>query len=185
MRYLALLRGINVGGKNIVKMSDLRRLFEGLGCKDVTTYIQSGNVLFESTIKDAATLSASIERGLEDELSGHFPVVVLNARQLQRVTRNAPSGFGEDPTQYRYDVVFVRPPYRAALILPTVSLKSGVDQAFEGNGVLYLKRLTLRATESHLSRVTRNAAYGSMTIRNWRTTNELCRLLSSVGAEQG
>ena len=80
MRYLALLRGMNVGGKNIIRMSDLRRVFEGVGCTDVTTYIQSGNVLFESAIKSTALLSVSIEGALAAEFAGDFPVVVLSRR---------------------------------------------------------------------------------------------------------
>jgi uncharacterized protein (DUF1697 family) len=56
------------GGKNIIRMPDLRRVFEQLGCKDVTTYIQSGNVLFESKLKKMGMLSVSIER-----VRGHLP----------------------------------------------------------------------------------------------------------------
>ena len=179
MRYLALLRGINVGGKNIIRMSDLRRVFEGVGCTDVTTYIQSGNVLFESAIKSTALLSVSIEGALAAEFAGDFPVVVLSRRQLERVTKNAPPGVGADLARYRYDVVFVKPPLRAALILPTVSLKAGVDEACERNGVLYLRKLIVRASQSYLPRLVRNAAYGSMTVRNWKTTTELCRLIAS------
>jgi len=179
VRYLALLRGINVGGKNVIKMSDLRRVFEGLDCKDVTTYIQSGNVLFESAIKSTAMLSVSIEGALAAEFAGDFPVVVLSRRQLEQVTKNAPLRFGEDLARYRYDVVFVRPPSRAALILPTVGLKPGVDEACERNGVLYLRRLIIRASQSHLPRLVRNAAYSRMTVRNWKTTTELCRLITS------
>jgi uncharacterized protein (DUF1697 family) len=179
VRYLALVRGINVGGKNIIKMSDLRSVFESLGCQDVTTYIQSGNVLFTSALKNTASLAVSIERALSAKFAGTFPVVVLTGQKLERVTANAPPGFGQDPARYRYDVIFLRPPSRAALILPTISLRQGVDEALERNGVLYLRRLTIRASESHLSRLTRNAAYSSMTVRNWKTTTALCRLIGS------
>jgi uncharacterized protein (DUF1697 family) len=185
VRYLALLRGINVGGKNIIRMSDLRRVFEGVGCRDVTTYIQSGNVLFESAIKSTALLSVSIDGALAAEFAGDFPVVVLSRRQLERVMKNAPPGVGADLARYRYDVVFVKPPLRAALILPTLSLKAGVDEACEGNGVLYLSKLIVRASQSYFPRLVRNAAYGSMTVRNWKTTTELCRLIASGKAQIG
>jgi uncharacterized protein (DUF1697 family) len=176
---VALLRGINVGGKNIITMPDLRGVFEGLGCNDVTTYIQSGNVLFESKLKNAGMLPAAIERALAQEFTCMIPVVVLNVARLARIVGNAPPGFGGDPARYRYDVVFVRPPVRVRLILPAVSLKQGVDEAFEQNGVLYFKRLTIRASQSHLPKLTQHTAYRNMTIRNWRTTTELYRLMSS------
>lgn len=179
---MALLRGINVGGKNIIKMADLRRAFTALGCMDVTTYIQSGNVLFESKVDNTQTLCFSIEQALAKEFTGMFPVIVLTRAQLETVVRHAPPAFGGDPARYRYDVAFVRPPARADLILPTISLKPGVDEAFERNGVLYLKRLTTRASQSHLPRLTRNIAYSSLTIRNWRTTTQLCWLISAGGA---
>jgi uncharacterized protein (DUF1697 family) len=164
-------------------MPDLRRIFEEAGCMDVTTYIQSGNVLFESKLNKTELLGCSVEEALTKEFTGTFPVVVLNHKQLESVVKNAPPGFGDDAARYRYDVAFVRPPARAQVILPTISLKRGVDEAFEGNGVLYFKRLTSRATQSHLPRLTRNAAYGSLTIRNWNTTTQLCRLISSRTAQ--
>jgi uncharacterized protein (DUF1697 family) len=176
MRYVALLRGVNVGGNNIIKMSDLKRVFEQLGCNDVITYIQSGNVVFESRAKSPARLTGLIETALATEFHASFGVVVLTAQQLENVTKNAPVGFGGDPGRYRYDVAFVRPPARAELILSTISLKDSVDEAFEGNGVLYFKRLISRASESHLSRLPRHIAYTNMTIRNWNTTTRLCRM---------
>jgi len=176
VRYLALLRGINVGGNRIIPMTDLRRLIGALGCTDVTTYIQSGNVLFGSKLKNTETLSAAVEKAICTEFGCTVPVVIVSRTQLESVVKRAPAGFGSDPEQYRYDVVFVKPPTRAAAILPSVSLKEGVDEAFEGNGVLYLRRLIARASQSRLSRLTQHAAYGSMTIRNWKTTTELYRL---------
>ncbi len=177
MRYVALIRGINVGGKNLIKMPDLRRVFEELGCKSVSTYIQSGNVLFESKIKTAGRLASSIEEALTAKFGGTFPVVVLRRDEIETVMKNAPAAFGDQPDEYRYDVVFLRAPARAAVLLPTIRLKEGVDEAFERNGVLYFRRLTARASQSHISRITQHAAYRSMTIRNWNTTRELCRLI--------
>ncbi|MDD2284537.1 MAG: DUF1697 domain-containing protein [Paludibacter sp.] len=63
-QYLALLRGINVGGKNIIKMSELQACFEGMNLTDVQTYIQSGNVIFKSSEQDRIKLSARIEQVL-------------------------------------------------------------------------------------------------------------------------
>ena len=146
MRYLALLRGINVGGRNIVKMPDLRACFDRLGLNNVTTYIQSGNVLFDCKLKNPATLSVVIEEALAAEVSCTPAVVVVTEEQLERVVRRAPLSFGTDPVAYRYDVVFRRPPVRARDVIPTISLKAGVDDAFEANGVLYLERLKARAS---------------------------------------
>jgi uncharacterized protein (DUF1697 family) len=178
VRYLALLRGINVGGRNIVKMPDLRACFDRLGLNNVTTYIQSGNVLFDCKLKNPVTLSVVIEEALAAEVSCTPAVVVVTEEQLERVVRRAPLSFGTDPAAYRYDVVFLKPPVRARDVMPTISLKAGVDDAFEANGVLYLERLKARASQSHLPKLVNSAAYKSMTVRNWNTTTELYRLIS-------
>jgi len=177
VRYVALLRGINVGGKNIVKMSDLRSALEGVNCTNVATYIQSGNVLFESRLRNTARLSLAIEEALTTAFARTFPVVIVSQGQLDNVVHHAPAAFGADPVQYRYDVAFLRAPLRAAAILPTISLKAGVDEAWERNEVLYFRKLTARASQSHLPRLTRHASYSSMTIRNWNTIRELHRLI--------
>jgi len=166
-------------------MRDLRRVFEDLGCKSVATYIQSGNVLFESKLKNTEMLTATLEAALAAVFSRPFSVVVLTREQLERVVTNAPPGFGADPARYRYDVVFVKPPVRAGSILPTISLHDCVDEAFERNEVLYFSRLTARASQSHLPKLIRHPAYSSMTVRNWRTTTELCRLISSASEPFG
>jgi uncharacterized protein (DUF1697 family) len=178
---VALIRGINVGGKNLIKMPDLRRVFEGLGHKNVATYIASGNVLFESKLKNPVKVAAAIEGALEAEFRGIFPVVALQQAQMEIVMKKAPPGFGEDQDRYRYDVVFLRPPFRADTVLPTISLREGVDECFERNGVLYFRRLVARASQSRLSKITQHEAYRSMTIRNWNTTKELCRLICLDG----
>jgi len=174
---VALLRGINVGGKNIVKMSDLRRALEGVSCTNVATYIQSGNVLFESRLRNTSRLSLAIEEALTAAFACTVPVVIVAQGQLENVVQNAPAAFGADPAQYRYDVAFLKAPLRTGAILPTISLKTGVDEAWERNEVLYFRRLTTRASQSHLPRLTRHAAYSSMTIRNWNTVCELHRLI--------
>jgi len=160
-------------------MRDLRRVFENVGFKSVTTYIQSGNVLFESDAKNTGELSAAIEAALSVEFARTFSVFVLTDEQLKRVMTNAPPGFGADPVRYRCDVVFVKPPMLAGLILPTIRLNDAVDEVVEGNGVLYCSRLAAKASQSHLLKLNRHPAYSSMTVRNWTTTTQLCRLIGS------
>lgn len=177
VKYLVLLRGINVGGKNMVAMSALRVCLEGMGLKNLTTYIQSGNVLFESSLKSTAALSRKIEDALSAELLKGAQVVVVSQQQLKSVVAKAPVGFGADTAKYRYDVMFIRAPLRARDLLPTIALKEGVDEAFESNGVVYFRRLTRLASQSKLPRLVSTPAYKSMTIRNWNTVTKLCELI--------
>ncbi len=90
-RYVALLRGINVGGKNKVAMSDLREAFEAHGCSAVRTYIQSGNVVFESDAP-AKALEADIEAMLEKRFGVPLVVVVRSERPVPFDRRQGPEG---------------------------------------------------------------------------------------------
>src|SRR5215210_2879431 len=108
--YLTLLRGINVGGNNLIKMAALRECFEANGFDDVSTYIASGNVLFRSRATDAKRLTRKIERMLSDEFPYDAKVVVVSHDQMRAVVEKAPKGFGSNPGKYLSDVIFLRPP---------------------------------------------------------------------------
>jgi uncharacterized protein (DUF1697 family) len=177
--YLALLRGINVGGKNVIKMTDLKACFEEMGLADVATYIQSGNVLFVASKKGEASLSATIEKALSRRFGYESRVVVVSHEQLERAVKRAPKGFGRKPDRYRYDVIFLREPMSASEAMKSVSTREGVDQAWKGDGVLYFSRLIERATQSHLSRIVGLPVYQEMTIRNWNTTTKLLALMEA------
>jgi uncharacterized protein (DUF1697 family) len=114
-QYLALLRGINVGGKNIIKMADLKASFESMGFSEVQTYIQSGNVLFWSADKDKLKLAKQIEKNLSKRFNYSSLVVVVSHQELQKIVKSAPKGFGSEPDKYRYDVVFLKEPLTPAL----------------------------------------------------------------------
>jgi len=178
--YVALLRGINVGGKNLIKMIDLKLCLEDAGFKDVHTYIQSGNVLFSAAGSDQVKLTKEIEDALSKTFNYESRVVVRSREQMKDIVTHAPKGFGSDPATYRYDVIFLKEPLSAAKAMKSVATKEGVDQAFAGKGVLYFSRLSSRATQSKLARIITLPMYQSMTIRNWNTTTKLLTMLEAM-----
>src|SRR5215217_2307904 len=113
-QYVALLRGINVGGNNLIKMTELRRCFEDQGFGNVATYIQSGNVLFEAARERPASLSARIEEALLQRFGYQARIVLRSHGQMRAIVADAPAGFGSRPDLYRYDVIFLREPLSAA-----------------------------------------------------------------------
>ena len=175
-RYVALLRGINVGGKNLIKMTALKACFEKHGFEDVVTYIQSGNVLFSSR-EPGRKLTLVIEEVLGATFAYQASVVLRSRKQMQEIVERAPRGFGTQPAKYRYDVIFLMEPLTAATAIQSVLLKPGVDQAHAGKGVLYFSRLASKAAQSRLSKVMSLPIYKSMTIRNWNTTTKLLQLM--------
>jgi uncharacterized protein (DUF1697 family) len=178
-QYLALLRGINVGGKNLVKMADLRAAFESMGFADVATYIASGNVLFRAPRQRREELAARIESELTRRFGTELKVVLLTEAQLEGVVDGAPPGFGGD--SHLWDVVFVRKPLTVQKALGAVEIREGVDRAWPGRGVLYFSRLAAKATSSRLNKVASLSEYKNMTLRSWSTTTKLLALMESRG----
>ncbi|MFN8520557.1 MAG: DUF1697 domain-containing protein [Chloroflexota bacterium] len=176
-RYVALLRGINVGGSNPVPMAGLRSAFEELGATDVATYIQSGNVLFDGGRAGHDTWVQRLEAELATRFDYHARVTLRSQEELRAIVDGAPKGFGHDPDAYRSDVVFLLGPSTAAEAVAQMRARDGVDTMAAGDGVVYFERLTARATQSYLSKVVGTPIYKEMTIRNWRTTTTLLRML--------
>ncbi len=178
-QYLVLLRGINVGGNNIIKMADLKVCFENMGFTDVVTYIQSGNVLFKSVEKDKTKLTKKIEGVLSERFSYKSRLVVITQKELARAVEGAPQGFGKDLDQYRYDVIFLKAPLTAKEAMKNVKVKEGIDKAYAGKNVLYFSRLISKASQSHLTKIITLPMYQNMTIRNWNTTTKLLALMEA------
>jgi uncharacterized protein (DUF1697 family) len=175
--YVALLRGINVGGNHPVPMAGLREAFADLGATDVATYIQSGNVLFDGGDDGPDTWLSRLEATLAVRFDYHARVALRSHEELRAIVKSAPKGFGRDPDTYRSDVVFLLGPSTAAEAVAQMRARDGVDSMTAGDGVVYFERLIARATQSYLSRVVGTPIYQQMTIRNWRTTTTLLRML--------
>lgn len=175
--YLVLLRGINVGGKNIIKMADLKASFEEIGFSNVVTYIQSGNVLLQSVDKDKVALTTKVEKGLSRRFNFDAKVVVISQKELAAIVKSAPMGFGEDDEKFHYDVIFLKEPLTPKEAMQSVKVREGVDTAHAGRQALYFSRLISRASQSYLTKIIGMPVYQNMTIRNWNTTMKLLALM--------
>jgi uncharacterized protein (DUF1697 family) len=149
-----------------------------MGFSDVTTYIQSGNVVFASSEKDAGKLTDKIEKALSKRFNYTSRLVLVAHSEMKKIITGAPKGFGDDPDTYRYDVIFLKEPLTPTKAMEQVSVREGVDQAYQGKYVLYFSRLISRASQSHLSRIVSLPMYQNMTIRNWNTTTRLLAIMN-------
>jgi uncharacterized protein (DUF1697 family) len=183
-RYLVLLRGINVGGRNKVPMAALRELLESLGHTKVSTYIASGNVILTSD-RTAAEIKREIEEALPRTFTLDSELVavhVLSLAQLRAVVRKRPDGCGDHPEKYHSDAVFLMG-IDVQTAMKVFDPRPGVDEVWPGPGVIYSQRLSSQRTKSRLSRIIGTAAYKSMTIRNWATTLALLERMEAPEAE--
>jgi uncharacterized protein (DUF1697 family) len=176
--YITFFRGINVGGKNKVIMSELKNCIEELGFSNVKTYIASGNVIFDSD-KKHEEIKPLIENvlpekfKLDDEL---IKVLVLSREQFQAVITNKPVGFGEQPKMYHSDALFLMD-VESKEAMAEFNPKEGVDVIWAGDGVIYSQRLSSQRTKSRLNKIMSSPVYKSMTIRSWNTVAKLLELL--------
>jgi uncharacterized protein (DUF1697 family) len=175
-RYVALLRGINVGGNNVIKMIDLKACFEAMGFTRVVTYIQSGNVLFDSDNSHSSEVASMIENRLSETFGYQSKIALILQSELKEIIANAPDGFGTAPDDYRYDVIFLRKPLAALETLSAIKTREGVDFVTAGQGVLYFSRLSSKSSQSQMSKMMGTPVYREMTIRNWNTTTKLAGL---------
>lgn len=179
--YIALLRGINVGGKNKVSMADLKNTLENLGYANVTTYINSGNVIVSSS-KTATAIAREIEQAILANFtldSKLIKVHVLNHDQLKAVVNDKPRGFGDQPELYHSDAIFLID-YKVDEAMKVFDPREGVDKVWPGQGVIYSQRLSAERTKSRLGKIIGTKPYESMTIRSWNTVTKLLGLLDTA-----
>jgi uncharacterized protein (DUF1697 family) len=177
--FVVLLRGINVGGKNKVPMSALKKCLEDLGCAHVRTYIASGNVILRSD-RHAREVQAQIEAALPTRFkldSDLIRVLVVTRNHFKAVINKKPRGFGEQPGKYHSDVVFLMG-IDPAQAMSVFDPREGVDTVWRGNGVIYSQRLSSMRTKSRLNKIMGTPAYKAMTIRSWSTATKLLELVT-------
>jgi uncharacterized protein (DUF1697 family) len=183
--HVALLRGINVGGRNKVAMAELAALVSGLGHSEVATYIQSGNVVFRSPGRSAAALSAELETAIADRFAVNVPVIVISAAELADVITANPY---PDVTEHRYLHAFFRADEFSAQQLSALrdaqdkaSTKGSPDEAMIVGRTLYLHTpggMGRSELAGLLNRGGKASPIAAGTARNWATVLKLHALLA-------
>jgi uncharacterized protein (DUF1697 family) len=176
VRYVALLRGINVGGRTLVKMADLKACFEQLGFDDVSTYIASGNVLFESG-DDAAGLATTIEAAIEQRFELPVKVVVLDRASYARIVKAIPKPWIGDGS-LRANVAFVRPGTDAKAVVRDLDPDPAIEEVKAVKGAILWATRRDALNRSVMRKLIAGAAYKELTVRNLNTTLKLQELLA-------
>ena len=176
--YVALLRGINVGGSRIFKMADLREVFAAARANDVATFIQSGNVVFTHAARSEGTLAAELESRIAKVAGFRVPVVLRTAAQLARVIEECPF---PDAEADQVHVAFLarRPPADA----PTIEASAFAPERCETVGrelYLYLPQGMGRSKLATAVLARPKAIGAGATARNWRTVSKLNELASAL-----
>lgn len=174
--YVALLRGINVGGNRIIKMADLREMFAGAGARDVETYIQSGNVVFGHAARSATKLAADLEKTILAETGFAVPVVLRSAAELAQVIAANPFA--------KADVDKLHISFLASALaddaLGGVSARAFAPEQFSAAAREVYLHLPGGIGNSKLAvALMKVKALSSATARNWRTVLTLSEMAAS------
>lgn len=176
-RFLALLRGINVGGRNKVTMPELAALFANNGFQQVMTYINSGNVIFESDITDTASLKASCEALLAERYPFDIPVAVFSAEEIAQAMANAPAWWNADATATN-DAFYVIPPVTVQEVFDQVGqLRPEYEQVASHGRVIFWTAARKTFSRTRWSKIVQYPAYRSITLRNANTALRLAQLV--------
>ncbi|HEY4032801.1 MAG TPA: DUF1697 domain-containing protein [Ktedonobacteraceae bacterium] len=176
MKYVALLRAINVGGNNSIKMEQLRACFQAGGFGQVMTYIQSGNVIFESEDENKEKLTREIEERVSQTFNYTARIVVRSYTEIQKIVKGVPNDWNTR-SDLRCNVAFIKEPVTAKEAWQEILPKEGIDVVTIGHGVLYLSTLLSGLNKSALGKLVSKKIYQDMTIRNYTTTQKLLTLM--------
>jgi uncharacterized protein (DUF1697 family) len=180
--YVALLRGINVGGKNLVSMKALKASFERLGFADVDTYINSGNVVFRSTEADPRALERRIDRMLSREHGLPTRTVVRSAAEMARLVDTIDESWQID-SRWRYNVIFLRHTIDSARVLAGIELKPDIEQVVYCPGTLLWSAQLSALTRTAMLKMASRPIYKDMTVRSVRTTRTILALMQRIEQE--
>ncbi|HEV2412762.1 MAG TPA: DUF1697 domain-containing protein [Candidatus Saccharimonadales bacterium] len=176
--YVAFLRGVNVGGNGLIKMSELKDALAAHGFQDVRTYIASGNVIFSSESGDKDALTKSVASVIEKTFSLNVSVAIFRADDWKQVIKAAPPWWGKDKT-WRHNIFILIEPYEIAKLVTTIgTLRTGMEKLKVGDGVLY-QSIAIEAIGKGVtgSKLIANSAYKQISIRNYNTARKLAELL--------
>jgi len=179
--YICFLRGVNVGGNKLLKMAELKLLFDSLKLRDAKTYLQSGNVVFRSDETDRAVLTRRIEDGIRKKSGMEVKIILRTTDDLRKVIAANPIA-PEDRNPSALVVAFLGGPISDTAKALLTSLKIPSEELHFGQQELYLY-FTAGMADSKLSNALTEKKLGvNVTARNWNTVNALLKMGEEIGA---
>lgn len=178
MIYVALLRGINVGGKNKVEMRKLKSTFERAGMSDVTTYINSGNVVFKDNRRKPPTIISVLEKAIEKDLGLSIKVLIRDLPAIRKVIKALPDSWTNDTTM-RCDVMFLWENFDRKSVLNELTIKPELEDVIYIPGAIVWRVDRSNVMKSRVPKMIGTDLYRGMTIRNCNTVRKLAELMET------
>lgn len=171
-----MLRGINVGGANKISMAELKSAFEDAGMSEVRTYINSGNVLFNSNLEDRDRLVDLLQGAIRERSGVSSDIQLRDEMDIAAVVEAIPVEWVNDASM-KCDVVLLQPDVDSAETLEELGPRSGIEDALYVPGAIIWRVDRKDATRSRLMRMVGTPLYSRATVRNCNTIRKLLELL--------
>jgi uncharacterized protein (DUF1697 family) len=180
MKYIALLRGINVGGNNKVPMKDLKACFEQMGFCDVITYINSGNVVFSGLDQEITELISLCEKSLMETFGFPIRTAVISSEAYKRAMAHAPQWWGNEP-DVKHNVLVVIPPATGKMIVEEVgAIKPEYENVAFYENLIFWSAPVKTFSRTRWSKIVGTRAYQDVTIRNANTAGKLLEMIKEA-----
>lgn len=180
MIYVALLRGINVGGNNKIEMAKLKLSFESLGYTKVKTYINSGNIIFESTESDQEKLAQHIQAIISKDFNLKIPVVIRSLQQIQATCQAIPNTWVNDGVTMKCDVLFLWNEVDSPTALNDMNVKTDVVDLKYVPGAVIWRIDRKNINRGGIDKFISSTIYKKITIRNCNTVRKLKVLMEAA-----
>lgn len=179
MIYVALLRGINVGGNNKIDMKELKETFEDVGMESVTTYINSGNIIFTDSSHSRLEIERTLEKAIMDRHMLNIKVLVRSLDDFDEMMKALPGSWKNDKTM-KSNVIFLVEGIDNGKLLDELSIKEGIDTVKYVPGAILWMVDKKNSTKSGMLRLVGTKIYRDMTIRNVNTVRKIYEIMKGT-----
>jgi len=177
-QYIAFLRGINVGGNNIIKMDALRDEFERIGFSSVRTYLNSGNVIFSTGMKDRARIEKKIEKSMAAAFGYKTKVLIRSKTDLENTISHFPKIF-DDP-EWKHNIIFLSDEINSPALIDEFELRPDIEKNSYFDGVLYWSARLDAGTRAIMYKLSTRPEYQEMTVRSIGTVRKISDLMNEM-----
>ena len=179
--HIALLRGINVGGNNIIPMAALAKCFEAMKLASVKTFIASGNVIFAAPKQDLRKLEIKLEKALEQAFDYDAKVVVKSKAEMDAILDGMPKDWRKPNAAMRYYVMFLRHAIDNKRVLDQLEPRAGVETlTYVPGALLWAAKKADLGKSTVAKKMLAKAIYQEMTVRNLNTTLKIGELMAQA-----
>ncbi len=178
IKYIVLLRGINISGKNKISMLELKQELENNNFYGVKTYLNSGNIILSSDIKDKLVISNNINKIIKDKFNLDIPIFVITLTELKELLDNKPDWWGSDNKEIYDNIIFIIPPFTYKEIYDVLGKENkSLEKIYEyKNNIFWSYKLAFYRKTNWWSRTASTSIKDNITIRTAGTVKKILEL---------